>query len=78
MSRPALFRRDARQPDKYLSQDVRRGRQSLTEILWGERGETKVSLRKSGSGCAKYRSQFAFFMIRDSNGEEGGFVVVNG
>jgi hypothetical protein len=39
--RPALFKSEARQPERYLSQEERRGRQSATETLFGERGRPR-------------------------------------
>jgi hypothetical protein len=41
MSLPARFRREAFQPERYLSVEVISGRQSATEILWGERGRPR-------------------------------------
>jgi len=41
VSRPALLRREALQPDRYLSHDEIRGRQSDIVNLLGERGRPR-------------------------------------
>jgi hypothetical protein len=41
VKRPALFRRDARHPERYLSTEEMRGRQLAIEILFGERGRPR-------------------------------------
>jgi hypothetical protein len=57
INRPALLRREALHPERCLSTEEIKGRQSETLSLLGGEWKAEISLGKGGNGGAKCRSK---------------------
>lgn len=76
---PALLRREACQPERYLLHEEIKGRQSASNrYLMRGQWETEISLDKGGHCSVKGGCKILGSISRNTNREESGFMIIDG